>query len=150
MAIPVNLGASYIYDKSSSKFIRYNTDSNILRNCGLPFVLGILFGIILGLNALICRCKKDVKEEEAGRILTLMRKLNHRTFYRYLNDYMFIGMTWIGIFASITFTGYFITSRAFTIVVSIFVLATLVSISWYIFNTVYQNVQKRNSDLSAI
>lgn len=79
-----------------------------------------------------------------------MRKLRNRTFYRYLNDYMFIGMTWIGIFSAITFTGYWITSRAFPIIISILVLATLVSISWYIFYTVFNNVQKKNSDLSAI
>jgi hypothetical protein len=58
LGLKFSIGAPYIYSFSPSKYIRYNKDINLLRNCGFTIILGFVFGAIFVAIIIFVRVKK--------------------------------------------------------------------------------------------
>lgn len=100
----LNISSPYLYSFSPPKFINYNSDIEFMRSClASILVIFLPIAIFLGVICLVVYLKREVSEEEAPRMLRFCRVIKGRVFWRYLNDFFFVGMVWIGVFAVATF-----------------------------------------------
>jgi nitric oxide reductase large subunit len=83
-------------------------------------------------------------------LLIIARKLHKRLFYRHLNDYLFVGMVWTGMFAVATFCNKPNSYTILTYVISVIVLIVIIGLVAYIFFVVLTVVQKKKPNFNEI
>lgn len=150
LGLRLSLAAPDIYSFSPSKFIQFDEDVNLLRNCGLTIILGLVVGVLFLVTMLTVRIKQEVSEGEATKLLVLLRKLHKRIFYRYLNDYLFLSIIWTGMFAVATFRNSPNSKTLVTYLVSVLVLITIISLVAYIFFVVLSALQQKKPNFAEI
>lgn len=150
LGLRLNVAAPQIFSFSPSKFIEFDEDTNLLRSCGLTLILGVVVGLLFLITAVVVRVKKDTSDEAANKLLLLLRKFHKRMFFRYINDYLFIGMIWTGMFAVATFRNAPNTYTIGTYIVSIVALLTIICLIAYIFFVVLSALQKKKPNFSEI
>lgn len=81
-------------------------------------------------------------------MLRFCRVIRRRIFWRYLNDYFFVGMIWIGVFAVATFRNSPLSYTIATYVFSTLAILGIVAIIVCLFVLVLRAVRKRKRDLN--
>ena len=142
---------TYIYSFSPAKFINYTLDVDFLRNC-LPLILliGLPIGIFIGILLLYLHSQQGTPDVEASKVLRICRVLKKRLFWRYLNDYFFIGSVWIGVFSVATFRNSPSVSTIAPYALACASLLFIVSCVGFIFYIVLKNVKKKKRNLEEI
>jgi hypothetical protein len=139
----------YVYSFSPSKYIRYDEDINVLRSCGMVILFGVLLGAIGGVVAILVRVYRDRKDED-NKGLKFIRALHNRIFWRYINDYLFIGIVQMGMFSAATFRNKPNKNTGGAYALSVVSLVVIISLVALIFYVVLKALQKRRASLKQI
>ena len=103
--------------------------------------------VIVGSIYLFTHLKKDIPAGEASRFLRICRVISKRLCWRYLNDYFFVGIVWIGVFSTASYRNSPNTYTYITYVFATICILVVVAAIAFIFYIVLKTVRKKKRDL---
>lgn len=113
-------------------------------------LFGVVVGVIGAIVAIILRIYREKKEEERNKLVKIAEFMQKRIFWRYINDYLYVGIVQMGMFSAATFRNQPNKNTAGAYILSVLALGVIFFMAGLIFYVVFKALQKRKTSLKNI